>query len=417
MNTKFYQVVKALVIFLAAVPSVCLADSAGVLPKGIFSFDMTHWEYFPITKQYDPKGKPEDLAVNYNGALDSTIFPALAPLDPFVPGLPTVGDSVVKFKLIAKNTDLNFYYGLTDNLLLGVKVPVNYVQRQVKRRLDTSTANVGKNAAALCGSLICPLFVPGTVPLTTQDVLDLVGQGLDVDKNGTIDIPGFGYKPFETYTRTGVGDIEVAGKYQFYDSKPLRFALSGGVRLPTGRADDRDSLTDFALGGGQTDLMFRLHSDYTGIENLLLNATVGYDVQLPDKEKVRVPDDANRPITVNRERVHRNLGDVISLDLMGRYSFTPEFSFGLRYRYDKKLKDSVDGDRGFRYSALEDETRTVSHMAIVSLGFSTVNLYLAKKFFMPFTADISYRNRFAGKSNVTKSEYVALNLTFFLDAR
>ena len=54
-------------------------------------------------------------------------------------------------------------------------------------------------------------------------------------------------------------------------------------------------------------------------------------------------------------------------------------------------------------------------MAIVSLGFSTVNLYLAKKFFLPFTADISYRNRFAGKSNVTKSQYVSFNLTFFLD--
>src|SRR6266545_2243770 len=88
-----------LVLSLAIIVSVaaCYADDALVLPKGVFRAVFDGNFYLPIHKKYNPDGKVEDLAVDFNATLNSNVFSALAPLDPFVPGLPSIGDSHVKF--------------------------------------------------------------------------------------------------------------------------------------------------------------------------------------------------------------------------------------------------------------------------------------------------------------------------------
>jgi hypothetical protein len=134
---------------------------------------------------------------------------------------------------------------------------------------------------------------------------------------------------------------------------------------------------------------------------------------LPDKEKKRVPSSVDLPITLNKEKIDRNLGDIIELEAMGNYNFTSYLSGGLKYRFTKKFKDKVDGDMGFAYSSLEDETNLKGHMAFAFLGFNTIQMYLDKKFPIPIGAKLEYRNRFAGKNNVTKSQYLSLTLNVF----
>ena len=99
--------------------------------------------------------------------------------------------------------------------------------------------------------------------------------------------------------------------------------------------------------------------------------------------------------------------------MMGNYSFTPQVSTGIKYHYTKKFKDSVNGDKGLAYSSLEDETDSTSHMILLSLGYNTLQMYMDKKFPVPFYTNITYRNRFAGTNNVTKSQYLSLNLGFY----
>jgi hypothetical protein len=399
-------IVEALTVFalIFFIPLFCHADSAQVLPKGVFSFDSTYY-------QYDPDGDVEDIDVDYNANLDSTVFPALAALDPFVPGgIASIGNSVVDFTLIYRWFEFAFSYGLTDKLSIGVLIPYNFSKNEVDAHLDPSTANVGKNVPA---NSLLPLIVPGTVPLTDEDVQDLLGAGLDINGDGTIDIPGFGYERVETWSDDGIGDIELLGKYQFYNKGAWRLAFTGGVRLPTGEIDDPDNLQDLAFGDDQTDIIFRFYFDYIGIEKLLLNATLRYDLQLPDEEERRVLDDVNQPLTINKEDVDRDLGDIIEIELLGNYSFTPQWSAGLKYRFTKKFEDDVDGDLGFVYSSLEKETDVTSHMAFVTVGYSTIQMYLDKKFSVPISASITYRNRFAGENNATKSQYISLNLAVF----
>jgi hypothetical protein len=74
----------------------------------------------------------------------------------------------------------------------------------------------------------------------------------------------------------------------------------------------------------------------------------------------------------------------------------------------------VDGSKGFAYSSLEDETNFMGHMGLAFLGFDTTQMYLDKEFPIPLSLRLEYRNRFAGKNNVTKSQYLSLSLNIFL---
>ena len=419
-------------------PLICHADSADVLPKGVFNFDATYYHYFDIKKRYDPDGDTEDLAVDFNGDLNSNVFPDLSALDPLVGGNATIGQSVVNFTYYYNWYEFSFNYGLTDKLSLGVLVPFNHTKNKVKAHLDNSTANVGKNPCfgdqsnPVCLAVLDPdtglrlnqlqliplrpLFpgAPEGIPLNTEDVQDLLGKGLDVNNDGIIDIEGFGYERFETWTGNMIGDIEVGAKYQFFKNANWRFACAGGVRLPNGTVDDVDNLADLGSGDGQTDILLRLYADYIGIENLLLNATIYYEIQLPDEEELRVLLDVNRPLTRDKENVDRNLGDIFELQLTANYSFTNEISGGLTYIYSTKAKDHVSGNKGFAYSSIEDETDATSHMILVTMGYSFVQKFIDKKFPIPIYANVTYRNRFAGTNNVTRSQYVSFNLgTYF----
>ncbi len=404
-------------ILIYSLPNLCVADTADVLPKGVFLFDATYYHYFNIHKRYNPDGDSEDIDRDYNTELDSTVFPALAPLDALLGQTASIGRSVVDFYWQYRWFEFTLNYGITDKLTAYVLLPYNYSKNNISSRVDTSTANVGKNP--LYGtpedpfqSPIIPLSMGG-IPFEKNDVLDLLGGGLDVNNDGTPDVPGFGYKRYETWSDSGIGDIEIMGKYQFFKNEAWRLAGLAGVRLPTGEADDPDMLQDLPFGDGNTDLLFRINADYTGIPKLVLNGTVRYDIQLPDEEKMRVLEDVNFPLTANKETVDRNLGDIIEFEVMGNYSLTKEISGGAKYRYTKKFKDSIDGDLGYNYSALEEETDSSGHMIFISLGYSTVSKYLEKKFAVPFYANLEYRYRFAGTNNSTRSQFVSFNAGVF----
>jgi hypothetical protein len=406
--------VQAITVLVAGMllQGVGFADTAQVLPKGRAAATLTYYHYFDINERFNPDGDSESIATDFNADLNSAIFPALAALDRFVVGgNASIGRSVVDITLIYRWFETSLYYGLTDKLSVGVLLPIYYSKVDVRARLDTTTANVGKNVAR---NTLAPLAVPGTTPLTTEDTQALLGRGLDINGDGTLEIPGFGYDRFETWSGTGLGDLEVLAKYQLYNKTPWRLAFTGGVRLPTGRVDDPDNLVDAQFGDGQTDLLLRAYADFLGIPRLLLNLTLRYDIQLPDKQEKRVLLDVNNPLTRDKEKVERDLGDIFEVELFGSYAFTKLLSAGAKYRFTKKLsKDDVDGKQGFNYAALEEETNFSGHMIFATFALSTTQLYQERKFPVPLSFTVEYRNRFAGTNNVTNSEYISVSLTAF----
>lgn len=398
------------------------AGTAQTLPKGVSQVGISAYFYGNITKRYDPDGNKEDLAVDYNGALDSSVFPALAPLDPLVGGAASIGDSVVDFKFKYKTAEFEYYYGVSDRLSVGIKVPYFDAKNKVNATVDTTSANVGTNPLYQAGVLPPPLndspVIPlglgvGETPFTDEQVQGLLGKGVDVNGDGTIDIPGYNYKRFETWGDSGFGDIELTGKYRFYEKGPWRMAAGGGARLRTGRQDDPDNLTDLAYGTGQNALLLNYYVDYIGVDNLVLNLSLEYANYLKTDKNLRIPRDVNEPITDNKENVERDLGDVIQLELSGAYEITDFLIGGLKYEYTREFKDSIKGDQNYNYKSLEDETDQRSHVYVVSLTYSTIQQYLDKRARIPFTASLSYRDRFAGKNNINVSEYIGASFSLF----
>jgi hypothetical protein len=75
--------------------STAHADDAIVLPRGVSRVSIASNFYLPFNKRYNPDGKVEDIAVDFNTSLNSRVFPALAPLNPLVGGMASLGDTTV----------------------------------------------------------------------------------------------------------------------------------------------------------------------------------------------------------------------------------------------------------------------------------------------------------------------------------
>src|SRR5262249_35586905 len=121
----------------------------------------------------------------------------------------------------------------------------------------------------------------------------------------------------------------------------------------------------------------------------------------------------NLPITANKEEVKRELGDILKVEMSGRYTLLKGLSISGLYEFGAKWKDQVAGQKGFAYASLEEETNWTSHIFIAGLSYSTVPLYLEKRFPLPLVTSIAYRERFAGSNNVLNTKFISLQIQAF----
>jgi hypothetical protein len=399
---------------LPRIVNLSYADDAAVLPKGVSRVRLESKFYLPITERFNPDGDVEAIAVDANASLNSGVFPGLRQLEAFFrlpPGSATLGDSVVSYDFDLVHSEFLFQYGLTDRFNIGILVPYLWITNHVGARLDPSTATVGKSPRL--GQLVPLGATPDAVSLTTDDVQDILGRGLDINADGRVDVSGFGLRRVQTWSDHGLGDIDAGFRYQYFKTDQWRLAVTDGVRFPTGQVDDPDNLVDLAFGKGAYGLFFHFNQDYTGIDNLLLNSTFRYLLVLPDRKVRRIPASVNQPVTATKLKVDRDLGDEIEFEASAVYSLFKGMSVSALYQYGFKLKDQVSGPEGLSFKALEDETDWTSHIVIGGLSYTTIPLYREKKFPWPMTASVLYRNRFAGSNNILKSHYISLLLAVF----
>jgi hypothetical protein len=392
------------IAMLMATTDLATADDATVLPKGVFSARLDSQFYFPIDKRYDNQGNTEDIAADLNTRLDSTVFPQLSLVEAgfgLPSGFASFGDTDVEYEYKVQIFDFYFYYGLTDKLTLGVKVPYWNFKNDVETKLDNTNATVGLNPGVPGG--VAPLAFPGTQPATEDDIQNLLGTE-------------FGYKRVEDWDRHGISDIEIGYRYQFYKSSNWRLAFTNTVVAPTGETKDADSLVDFPFGTGTWGLTFYSNNDYLGLKNygLEFNASFRYRYYFPDTEYTRVPESVDLVIAPpeNKERVDRTIGAVYRMDLEGRYEFVEGLTFSLFYRYLQKARNQISGDRGLAYNSLQKETNEKEHQYRIGLAYSTIPLYQKKKFPVPMSAKLYYRKRFAAE-NLLKSDYVGLDAIIY----
>jgi hypothetical protein len=403
MKNGIIPVMVAIAMFMATT-DLATADDATVLPRGVFALRLDSQFYFPIEKRFDNAGNTEDIATDLNTRLDSTAFPQLSLVESafgLPPGFASFGDTDVEYKYRLQIFDFYIYYGLTNKLTLGAKLPYWNFKNDVDTKLNTSNATVGFNPGVPGG--VAPLAVPGTQPATEDDIQSLLRSE-------------FGFKKVDDWDRHGFSDIELGYRYQYYNSSNWRLAFSNTVVAPTGKTKDADSLVDFPFGTGTWGLTFYTNNDYIGLKKygLEFNATFRYLYYFPDTEYMRVPESLDQPIAPpeNKERVDRKIGNVYRIDLEGRYEFIEGFTFSLLYRYLQKERNQISGDKGLAYDSLQKETNEKEQQYRIGLTYSTVPLYQKSKFSVPMSVKLYYRKRFAAE-NLLKSDYIGLDAIIY----
>jgi hypothetical protein len=401
-----------------SVMNVVYADDAAVLPKGSWRVMTDAQYYLPWTKQFDQDGNVEALGAPYSVDLNSQVFPALAP---FGPGA-TLGQSVVSLKREGTVITMQIAYGLTDRISVGINIPYYWARTDVNAKINTSSATLGINPLGPGGLAPCAApgcnspadVAAGTRPATVQDINNI--------------LVSLGFKPLKTYSHEGLGDIEVGGKYQYFNSEHFRAAFTGGVRFPTGFKDDPNNLVDFGEGNGVYALLFQLQQDYLhqspGIGKrlgfpdpgeYLVNATVRYDLNLPDNTAIRVCSISLPTCPYYDPSAHRDLGDNLEAEISTKIGLWPR---GLiivpMYRYGYKFKTTYSGNvPGADYSLPSVNSSQTQHLYIIARQYSTIPQYVEKKFPVPLVVSVAYRSRFAGENFVGENSSIGLNVQLY----
>ena len=392
------------------------ADSAAVLPAGVSHAYGDLYHYLPTTERYNPDGDREALAYPFTkAALDSDVLTNLKPLDPLVGESASIGNVSVVYEYDIDVLDAGYRYGVTDKLTVGFHIPYYWITNNVDAAFDATDANVGLNPAT--GACCIPIAAGG-VPMNADDVQNLVSSE-------------YGFSSIESWSGQGVGDIELGAKYRFFLEASSAFATTGGLRIPTGRADDPDNLADVAWSYGNYALLLRVHYDYkvsnlwsrkpsqlqqiaTAPGDVIFNATFRYDYMLPDEKVKRIGDTPDQVFTNNREKVSRKLGDIFNMEVSGKYQISKTIALAGSYTYGAKLKDAISGDMGFNYRSLEANTDSSQHVVVLRASYSNLASYRETQSAIPWALTLAYRNRFAAQGPRSAQANPVLDTSWFV---
>ncbi|MCC6751313.1 MAG: hypothetical protein IT371_26910 [Deltaproteobacteria bacterium] len=406
-------------LLLAALPQPVRADDAATLPKGVGRVRIKPIYSF-FSRRWNQDGASERLTHDFDRRdLNAEVFPDLNKLErlyDYKAGSLTLGTSNVQSNVQVVVLPIAAEFGILDRLTVGVIVPIVHLRHTLtslsvdpEPRCTPDRCGMGKNPGDTKVSRDDSKYLPLDhdkdastkllAPLNTEDVQHLLGDELS-------------YQRMESWSGTGLGDIELGFKVRVFSWRFYTTALQAGVRLPTGRTDDPNNLLDLGFGDGQTDLGFYWQNDFTPWRGLRLNVTMKYTAQLPDRELKRVPTAVNVPLAKkeNMEEVWRDLGDIFELDLLAAYAVLPVLKPFVRYNFVAKGEDDVRGDKGLAYQSLMDETAVRNHRIEAGVTFTTIPWVAAKKFSIPLDATLSYERSLAGKNNAAISNVLALEI-------
>jgi hypothetical protein len=246
-----------------------------------------------------------------------------------------------------------------------------------------------------------------------------------------------GYEPIASKSFTAISDVRWVNKFRVLDATTGAFShtlsLKAETTIPTGQSQSPDDLLSIPVGDGQWDIgagvafdeAWAIRSDmsrddFSGLSfnaDLRFNVFAGYVAQLPAYADVRIPNSAADPLSADKERVWRDFGDTIqtgaslTLDILGT-GFT--LGAGYMYQYMPKTTVSNGSFESARYRLLEDQyPERDLHSGILMAGFSTLDYFRAKKFPVPFQANVTYSAPLAGRNATTNSMFQAELVMFF----
>jgi hypothetical protein len=269
-------------------------------------------------------------------------------------------------------------------------------QHLINAKDSTLTSQINgffKDAGLTSLTTLLPTAAPSRAGLS--DLTSLITQS----------VYGYGYDSLQTATHTGIGDAEVSATVRLYDSFAsdtdrfhpngfnVRTAVTGLVRLGTGKPPDPNSLSDVGTGTGENALEIHEATDFLYGRHWWASVIVRGTYQLSDHLVTRIPDQTGQALIPSyaETTVGRTLGDAVQFEFDPRYIINSYFSITGAYLYYHKAADKYTGSLTVDSSVTGVATETLNAS---TLGIGTGGSYQRLGFGLTFsTLDAASRGR------------------------
>ncbi|MDD4974369.1 MAG: hypothetical protein PHY93_08445 [Bacteriovorax sp.] len=220
------------------------------------------------------------------------------------------------------------------------------------------------------------------------------------------------YQPLGKWKATDFGDAELGMMYQLKKWSNAGALINFGTVAPTGRKDNPDILQDIAFGDGQWDAFFEWGGGINLSGDWSLDNWTRYTYQFPYTATVRTPDSSTFPVTANKGEARIKLGNKAQTNLQCNYKLSEQWMTSLAYSFEYTEPTDYKSSNPRSDAILETDTEKLTHIARLNLGYSTLALYLQKRFFAPISFNLAVQSIFAGK-NVPKYERADFEVRLF----
>lgn len=385
-------------------------EDTRVLPKGVRRLNFTALST-QISKRSDASGGEVSiidrlnkdinfsLLVSTQRGLKKTSIPA------FLANVGGENSSLAGSFLADAGLDLagygvQFNYGITDNVTLGIGVPIY----KASVRLSTGF-RMSDTSQRLTRLLTRPEY--NQVEAARQ-VLSKLNNPRPV-LNGLL--RSNSYQDLQDWEGSGIGDMIVGLKWRSYRAATWGVALTTGVVLPTGKRDDPAILNDFRIGDGQFDLFQTVTVDKNLARNWRVAAHAKYTYQAPAQKQLR-HESATALFSPTSSTAHFKLGDKYELGASTRLATDVGLDLQTGVVFSGKTADNYHDLPADVQRNYEKNTKARAYIWENALGYSSVEAYKRKELAVPFSVQLGFKKHLSSV-NSPISDQVSVDFAVF----
>jgi len=378
------------------------------LPKGIDMFVFKQVMTSKITSKYDSNNTNESLSLKENFTSNKlenisnvikSYFDELKAISPDAYNKFTLGEFKAEAYAEVMAQGLGLAHGLTNHLTIYASIPIYHIKTNVTfRQTRASNLSAIKNALAnIPPNSTTATFVRQLtfqLPETNEQLL----QSLVVNF--------YGYKALGKWEKDAFGDAEIGAIYRLTDNSDKGLAIAAGTILPTGDADDADSLQDVPTGDGQFDVFLESMAGINFLKNTLqFDFKTRFTYQAATTKVLRKIDDSNLPLSRNKITVNEKLGDKLDYTFSITINPTTWLNFNTSFIYNQMFTSNYDVQESSVKNTLENNTATLSQWGKIGVGFSSIQMYKSQKMEIPFDLNLSAQKLLNAKNSAKYNRY------------
>jgi hypothetical protein len=394
--------------------SPTFAASYDTLPKGVDMFILKQVMTSKIESKFDSNHQDDSLAINENfnsskleniNSVIKNYFQELNALSPDAYNQFSLGEFKAQAYAQVNAQGLGLAKGITNHLTVYGSLPIYHAKTEVSFK-QTKKSNLAAIQAAVQNA--------PTTSATSAFVRQLTLQLPETNEQllQSVVVNYYGYKPLGTWEKDGLGDAELGAMYRLTDFYDKGFAIAGGIVLPTGDADDPDSLQDIATGDGQVDAFVESMAGMSFYDNALqLDLKTRYTYQFASTKSLRTVDDPDLFLSKSKEVMREKLGNKVDATLSATYNANLWFNINSSIILNEISASRYGSSNAKVNSTLELNTYTTNEWARIGVGFSSVELYKRKKMEIPCELNLSAQKLLNAKN---AANYARFDLDFRL---